>query len=85
MDAQLTEIILERLKRIEEKQDQTLYQTTKTNGRVTRLEEDSHELWKDMNEVKAIQAETKGKNKVIWIILCCVGVLCGYIINSLLK
>lgn len=82
---QVLDIILERLGRIEEKQDRTLEQTTKTNGRVYRLEQDTKELRNDLNNVKDVQAETKGKNKVIWIVLCCAGVVIGYVINSFLK
>ena len=37
MAEQLLDLIIKRLDRIEEKQDRTLEQTTKTNGRVTRL------------------------------------------------
>lgn len=82
---QVLDIILERLGRIEEKQDKTLEQTTKTNGRVYRLEEDHRKMLEDVNKVKEIQSETKGRDRVIWVFICCAGVVVGYIINSFLK
>ncbi len=83
MDMQ--ELILERLTRMEEKQDRTLEQTTRTNGRVSRLEDDRDLLFKKTSRLDAIANETRGRDKVIWIVLCCLGVMSGYIINSLLK
>jgi hypothetical protein len=82
---QVLDIILERLGRIEEKQDKTLEQTTRTNGRVTRLEKDSESMWNDLDKVKDVQAQTKGRDKVIWIVGVAIATVIGYAIASFFK
>lgn len=85
MEQNLFELIITRLDRIEETGLKTFEQSTKTNGRVTALEYNQKVLFKSVNVLKQESAETKGRDRVIWIVLCCSGVVAGYIINSLLK
>ena len=54
MAEQLMDLIIKRLDRIEEKQDRTLEQTTKTNGRVTRLEQGYDTLCDDVNSLSSL-------------------------------
>jgi len=85
MAEQLLDLIIKRLDRIEEKQDRTLEQTTKTNGRVTRLEQDYDTLCDDVHFLNSIKDETKGRDKVIWIILGGVGVIVVQLVNHFLN
>ena len=66
MAEQLLDLIIKRLDRIEEKQDRTLEQTTKTNGRVTRLEHDYDTLCDDVHALNSVRFEmigsTPGRN-----------------------
>ena len=85
MAEQLLDLIIKRLDRIEEKQDRTLEQTTKTNGRVTRLEQGYDTLCDDVNSLNSVKDETKGRDKVIWIILGGVGVIVVQLVNHFLN
>jgi len=85
MEQTLYEMIITRLDRIEETGIKTFEQATKTNGRVTALENNQKVLFKNVDLLKNVSAETRGRDRVIWIVLCCGGVIAGYVINSLLK
>ena len=85
MAEQLLDLIIKRLDRIEEKQDRTLEQTTKTNGRVTRLEQDYDLLCDDVNSLNSIKDETKGRDKVLWVILGGIGVIVVQLVNHFLN
>ena len=85
MAEQLLELIIKRLDRIEEKQDRTLEQTTKNNGRVTRLEHDDDTLCDDVHALNSIRFEMKGRDKVIWIVMGSVGVIIVQLINHFLN
>ena len=77
--------IIKRLDRIEEKQDRTLEQTTKTNGRVTRLEQGYDTLCDDVNSLNSVKDETKGRDKVLWVILGGIGVIVVQLVNHFLN
>ena len=60
-----------------EKIDAILIQTTKTNGRVTRLEQDSQDVQDKVQNLIVNEAKSTGKNdilgKVVNILLMCAG------------
>ena len=85
MAEQLLDLIIKRLDRIEEKQDRTLEQTTKTNGRVTRLEQGYDTLCDDVHFLNSINDETKGRDKVLWVILGGIGVIVVQLVNHFLN
>ncbi|HJV19272.1 MAG TPA: hypothetical protein VJ552_05280 [Sediminibacterium sp.] len=85
MEHAINKLIIDRLDKIEEIGLKTFEQATKTNGRVTALEDNQKVLFKNVNTLKQESAETRGRDKVIWIVLCCGGVVVGWVINSLLK
>jgi len=85
MAEQLLDLIIKRLDRIEEKQDRTLEQTTKTNGRVTRLEQGYDTLCDDVNSLNSVKDETKGRDKVLWVILGGIGVIVVQLVNHFLN
>ena len=85
MAEQLLDLIIKRRDRIEEKQDRTLEQTTKTNGRVTRLEHDYDTLCDDVHALNSVRFEMKGRDKVIWIVMGSVGVIIVQLINHFLN
>lgn len=85
MAEQLMDLIIKRLDRIEEKQDRTLEQTTKTNGRVTRLEQGYDTLCDDVNSLNSVKDETKGRDKVLWVILGGIGVIVVQLVNHFLN
>ena len=85
MAEQLLDLIIKRLDRIEEKQDRTLEQTTKTNGRVTRLEQGYDTLCYDVHFLNSIKDETKGRDKVLWVILGGIGVIVVQLVNHFLN
>lgn len=66
-------MLFELVNEIREDQKKILVQTTKTNGRVTALEEKCKEYGTDINNLKATDNTTKGSNKIIWIVLGSIG------------
>lgn len=81
----------DRLIRIEDKLEKILIQTTRTNGRVDAHDDkfDSHDqkLEKHDKIISGILAEdnqTKGRDKVIWIILGIIGTLASMVIGHYL-
>jgi hypothetical protein len=73
--------VIESLKEIKAKQELTLIQTTKTNGRVSVLEE-----WRDKEEkvtevLLADYNKAKGRDKILWAAACIGGTVIGFIIE----
>lgn len=73
-------------------QQQILIQTTKTNGRVNALEEWKEGLEESHTEVKEVVTNlrdyvntSKGRDKVIFMILICLGTIVGFVIQHLLS
>ena len=60
-------------------------QTTKTNGRVTRLEQGYDTLCDDVNSLNSVKDETKGRDKVLWVILGGIGVIVVQLVNHFLN
>lgn len=86
MAEQLLDLIIKRLDRIEEKQDRTLEQTTKTNGRVTAWNMTMHTfIDEQISALNSVRFEMKGRDKVIWIVMGSVGVIIVQLINHFLN
>jgi len=73
-------------------QQQILIQTTKTNGRVTAIEEWKEGIDKSHSEVNTVVGDirdyvntSKGRDKVIFLILICLGTIVGFVIQHLLS
>ena len=73
-------------------QQQILIQTTKTNGRVNALEEWKDGIEESHTEVKEVVTNirdyvntSKGRDKVIFMILICLGTVVGFVIQHLLS
>jgi hypothetical protein len=69
-------MLFEMMSEIREDQKKILVQTTKTNGRVTALEEKCKKYGSDIDSLKATDNSTKGSNKIIWIVLGSAGTIC---------
>lgn len=86
MEQQLLEVLIDRVsamdRKYDEKLDKILTQTTKTNGRVNSLENDCENLKSDVGNLKTISSETKGRDKVLYLILMCIGAIIGFFIQS---
>lgn len=72
--------------RMENKIEKILIQTTKTNGRVDNLSALTEEHEEKINGLLADNNQTKGGNKIIWIVLGALGtialVLIGWYLNK---
>lgn len=89
----MEQLILSLIKDMNAKLDSVLVQTTRTNGRVSALEEKHNRLEETQDEHEKIlqtykneSSETKGRNKVIWLIAGAIGtILISFIIHLLEK
>jgi hypothetical protein len=70
---------------INDKLEKILIQTTKTNGRVDFLSEKVEAHGKSIKQLEAGDNETKGRDKVIWVILGVIGAVALLIIGSFLN
>jgi tetrahydromethanopterin S-methyltransferase subunit G len=81
--------ILQRLEAIDtkfdEKLDKILVQTTKTNGRVTALEDKVSNVFTEVEDLKQHKNYNKGRDKVIYIILGGIGALALALASIYLK
>ncbi|CAB4126248.1 hypothetical protein UFOVP153_65 [uncultured Caudovirales phage] len=81
--------ILQRLEaidsRFDEKLDKILVQTTKTNGRVTALEDKFSNVFKEVEDLKEHKNYNKGRDKVLYIIIGGVGALALALVGIYLK
>ncbi len=72
--------------RMENKIEQILIQTTKTNGRVDNLSAIAEEHEEKISGLLADSNQTKGGNKIIWIVLSAIGalalILIGWYLNK---
>jgi len=77
--------ILNRLEKMDDKIEQILIQTTKTNGRVGNLETRVDNHSKRLSGLIDDDNKTKGRDKMIWIFLSAVGAVALVIIGKFLK
>jgi hypothetical protein len=60
-------------------------QTTKTNGRVNRLEADSEDMRSDVDILMEARSESKGRLKVLWALAIAVATILGYLLDHLIE
>ena len=68
---------------IREKLEQILVQTTKTNGKVYQLQQDMKIAEKNIDDLIAIRNETKGRDKVLYVLLVAIGTVVGFFLQHL--
>lgn len=61
--------------KFDEKLDKILVQTTKTNGRVTALEDKTANAFKEVEDLKEHKNYNKGRDKVLYVMIGGVGAL----------
>lgn len=69
---------------IREKLEQILVQTTKTNGKVYQLQEDMRNAEKNINDLIATRNETKGRDKVLYVLLVAIGTVLGFFMQHII-
>jgi hypothetical protein len=73
--------VIDALGEIKEKQELMLIQVTKTNGRVTSLEEFKIKQEVQVNELVAESNKAKGRDKILWATICIGGTVAGFLIE----
>lgn len=73
--------VIDALGEIKEKQELMLIQTTKTNGRVSNLEDWKEKNESQINDLVAESNKAKGRDKVLWATICICGTLVGFLIE----
>jgi hypothetical protein len=76
--------VIDSLNQIKVAQEKTLIQTTKTNGRVSALEDYKEKEEKRVDELVADSNKTKGRDKVLLFIALSIGTIIGFIIQDFL-
>jgi hypothetical protein len=81
------ENLSQQLRRMEDKIERILIQTTKTNGRVDNLSKKTDDHEELLDTLMADSNKTKGGNKIIWVFLSAVGalalILIGWYLNKI--
>ena len=69
----------------DDKLDKILYQTTKTNGRVTNLENKLLPIEKDVTELKEHKNITAGRDKTLWVLLLAAGAIISLVLEHFIS
>lgn len=69
----------------DEKLDKILIQTTKTNGRVNGHDMDIKKISTDVEVLKTVRSETKGRDRTVWVVLVCIATLAGFLFQYYLS
>lgn len=81
--------ILTRLEAIDskydEKLDKIIVQTTLTNGRVNGHDDKLKSLSRDVEMLKTVRSETKGRDKAVWVVLVFVATVAGMLFQYYLS
>jgi len=79
----------EKLEKIDDTLKQIVIQTTKTNGRVTNLEDDNNEKGRSIAVLIEQLNISRGRDKILTYLivtaLTSIGVIAGFIINNLIN
>jgi hypothetical protein len=70
---------------IRDKLEQILVQTTRTNGKVIQLQKDMLQAEKNIDDLIATRNETKGRDRVLYILLVVIGTVLGFFMQHLIS
>lgn len=77
--------VINSLNEIKVAQEKTLIQTTKTNGRVSALEDYREKEEKRVDDLVADSNKTKGRDKVLLFVALTIGTVLGFIIQDIIN